>query len=89
VTASTLESGTVDEFTRTMRVNALSCMLAVKHASAAMKEANSSRGKDFGGGSIILTASVAGVRSGAGPIDCTLSRFFDNVLLTNKRPPFE
>ena len=33
------------------------CLLAVKHASAAMKQTNPSRGKEYSGGSIILTAS--------------------------------
>lgn len=44
--------------------------LAVKHASEAMEHTNPSRGKDFSGGSIILTSSVAGLRSGAGTVDC-------------------
>lgn len=34
-----------------------SVFLAIKHASAAMKVTNPSKGKEFGGGSIILTAS--------------------------------
>ena len=34
-----------------------SCYLAVKHASAAMKQTNEARGKPLSGGSIILTAS--------------------------------
>ena len=34
-----------------------SCFLAVKHASAAMKQTNEARGKPLSGGSIILTAS--------------------------------
>ncbi|KAM5530389.1 hypothetical protein V8D89_015950 [Ganoderma adspersum] len=62
------------DFMETMRINSLSCFLAVKHASAAMKEYNPSRGKDYGGGSIILTASVAGLRSGAGSIDYSASK---------------
>ena len=41
----------------TVRLTSISCFLAVKHASAAMKQANEARGKPFGGGSIILTAS--------------------------------
>jgi hypothetical protein len=49
---------------------AFSCFVAVQKASAAMKQANPAADKEYGGGSIILTASVAGVRSGAGPIDC-------------------
>ncbi|KAL9708909.1 hypothetical protein Ac2012v2_008064 [Leucoagaricus gongylophorus] len=56
-------------FMETMRVNALSCFLAVKHASLAMLKTNPAVGKELSGGSIILTASVAGIRSGAGTID--------------------
>ncbi|PIL34258.1 hypothetical protein GSI_03969 [Ganoderma sinense ZZ0214-1] len=64
----------------TIRVNSLSCFLAVKYASAAMKESNPSRGKDHGGGSIILTASVAGLRSGAGSIDYSASKAVVNSI---------
>lgn len=48
-----------------------SCFLAVKYGSEAMKVSNlGAGGKQEGdGGSIIFTASVAGIRSGAGPID--------------------
>ncbi|KAF8502286.1 sex determination protein tasselseed-2 [Russula emetica] len=66
----TLEETSGEMFTNIMRVNALSCFLAVKHASAAMKQTNEARGKSLGGGSIVLTASIAGIRSGAGPTDC-------------------
>jgi NAD(P)-dependent dehydrogenase (short-subunit alcohol dehydrogenase family) len=57
-----------------MRVNALSCFLAIKHASAAMLKTNASRGKNVSSGSIIMTASVAGIRSGAGTIDYSASK---------------
>ena len=40
-----------------MRVNTLSCFLAIKHGSAAMRKTNPAKGKDDMGGSIILTAS--------------------------------
>ncbi|POY76542.1 hypothetical protein BMF94_0383 [Rhodotorula taiwanensis] len=53
-----------------MRVNVLSCFLAVKHASAVMKKNPS----EATGGSIVLTASVAGLRSGAGPQDYSASK---------------
>jgi NAD(P)-dependent dehydrogenase (short-subunit alcohol dehydrogenase family) len=52
---------------RTMKVNALSVFLAIKHAAEAMKKA----GK---GGSIIATASVAGIRAGAGGSDYSASK---------------
>ncbi|KAJ7251545.1 hypothetical protein B0H12DRAFT_1234175 [Mycena haematopus] len=69
-----LESTTSEVFMNVMRINSLSCFLAVKFASAAMKKINTSRGKDASGGSIILTASVAGIRSGAGTIDYSASK---------------
>jgi len=49
---------TADYWTQILRVNLIGPFLAIKHASAAMIP----RGK----GSIICTASVAGIRSGAG-----------------------
>jgi NAD(P)-dependent dehydrogenase (short-subunit alcohol dehydrogenase family) len=47
------------------------CFLALKYASEAMKVLNPKSGKTESSGSIIMTASVAGIRSGAGPVDCT------------------
>lgn len=73
-TVRTLEETPGEVFTNTMRVNALSCYLAVKHASIAMKQTNEARGKPLSGGSIILTASVAGIRSGAGSTDYSASK---------------
>ncbi|EAU91428.1 3-oxoacyl-(acyl-carrier-protein) reductase [Coprinopsis cinerea okayama7 len=69
-----LHDTTVETFMNIMRVNALSCFLAVKHASTAMMKTNSSRGKDKSGGSIILTASTAGIRSGAGTVDYSAAK---------------
>ncbi|KAK7005614.1 hypothetical protein R3P38DRAFT_3038566 [Favolaschia claudopus] len=71
---SPLESTTAQVFMDVMRINSLSCFLAVKHASAAMKQTNASRGKNNSGGSIVLTASVAGIRSGAGTVDYSASK---------------
>jgi NAD(P)-dependent dehydrogenase (short-subunit alcohol dehydrogenase family) len=65
---------TAEGFMESMRVNALSCFLAVKYGSDAMMKTNSSKGKNVSGGSIILTASVAGLRSGAGTIDYSASK---------------
>lgn len=73
-TNRTLEETPGEVFTNTMRINALSCYLAVKHASAAMKLTNEARGKPLSGGSIILTASIAGIRSGAGSTDYSASK---------------
>jgi len=70
----TLENATAETFMKVMRVNALSVFLAIQHASTAMKVTNPSRGKEFSGGSIIVTASVAGLRSGAGPVDYSASK---------------
>jgi NAD(P)-dependent dehydrogenase (short-subunit alcohol dehydrogenase family) len=50
---------TVENFTSVLRVNLIGPWLMVKHAGKAMADAGN-------GGSIILTASVAGIRSGAG-----------------------
>ncbi|KAJ6594015.1 hypothetical protein B0H19DRAFT_46013 [Mycena capillaripes] len=73
-TVNPLESSTAESFMNVMRINSLSCFLAVKYASAAMKTTNASRGKSTSGGSIIMTASVAGLRSGAGTIDYSASK---------------
>ncbi|KAF5317406.1 hypothetical protein D9611_003930 [Ephemerocybe angulata] len=70
----TLHNTTAEIFMEAMRINALSVFLAVKHASSAMLQTNSSRGKDRTGGSIILTASTAGIRSGAGTVDYSASK---------------
>jgi NAD(P)-dependent dehydrogenase (short-subunit alcohol dehydrogenase family) len=69
-----MEQTSAQTFTNTMRVNTLSCFLAVKHASAAMKKTNEARGKPHSGGSIVLTASIAGIRSGAGPTHYSASK---------------
>lgn len=57
---------TEEEYMRCMRVNALGVFLAIKHSSIVMKNA--------GQGSIIATASVAGIRSGAGGIAYSASK---------------
>ncbi|EKM53923.1 uncharacterized protein PHACADRAFT_257429 [Phanerochaete carnosa HHB-10118-sp] len=75
-----LQEISADQFMRSMRINALSCFLAVKHASVAMEKTNPSRDKEFGGGSIILTASVAGLRSGGGSVDYSASKAAVNNL---------
>ncbi|KAK0223011.1 hypothetical protein IW262DRAFT_1268391 [Armillaria fumosa] len=63
---------TAESFMNTVKINSLSCFLAVKHGSAAMKKTSPS--KDVSSGSIILTASVAGLSSGAGPVDYSASK---------------
>lgn len=54
----------VDEFMETMKINALGVFLCFKHAAVAMRECIK-RGRQVGG-SLIGTASVAGLRSNAG-----------------------
>ncbi len=49
---------TAEEWERILRVNLIGPFLAIKHAAPALKER--------GGGAIICTASVAGLRAGAG-----------------------
>ncbi|KAF9051230.1 sex determination protein tasselseed-2 [Hymenopellis radicata] len=73
-TIATLAGTSAETFMKTMKINSLSCFIAVKHASEAMAIANPSRGKEYGSGSIILTASVAGIRSGAGSVDYSASK---------------
>ncbi|KAG9094922.1 hypothetical protein FRC06_010333 [Ceratobasidium sp. 370] len=65
-------------FMNMMRVNVLSCFLAIKHGSAAMQV--TSVDKKESSGSIVLTASVAGIRSGAGPMDYSASKAAVNSL---------
>jgi len=69
-----LADTTAEVYMDSMRVNALSCFLAIKHAAPAMKKTNPSSGKHASSGSIIMTASVAGLRSGAGTLDYSASK---------------
>ncbi|KAJ6587036.1 hypothetical protein DFH09DRAFT_1245524 [Mycena vulgaris] len=82
-TANPLEATTSESFMNVMRVNSLSCFLAIKYGSVAMKSTNASRGKKTSGGSIIMTASVAGLRSGAGTIDYSASKAAVNSMAKN------
>ena len=50
---------TAEDFAAVLRVNTVGAFLGAKHAATAMKAAGN-------GGSIMLTSSVAGIRSGAG-----------------------
>ncbi|KZS98581.1 NAD(P)-binding protein [Sistotremastrum niveocremeum HHB9708] len=74
-------------FMEMMRVNVFSCFLALKYAPPAMMKPNPSRSKDDAGGSIILTASIAGIRSGAGPSDYSASKAAVNSLA--KTAPYQ
>jgi NAD(P)-dependent dehydrogenase (short-subunit alcohol dehydrogenase family) len=55
---SSIFEQTVEDWQEVLRVNLIGPFLAIKHAAPAIKER--------GGGSIICTASVAGIRAGAG-----------------------
>lgn len=59
-------------FMKMMKTNALSVFLAAKYASRAMLK--TSADKPYPSGSIIGTASVAGLRSNAGPTDYSASK---------------
>lgn len=61
-----------EEFMKMMRTNTLSVFLATKYAAKAMMK--TSKDKPYPGGSIIATASVAGLRSNAGPTDYSASK---------------
>ena len=57
---------TADTFAEVLRVNLIGPFLAIKHAAPALMKS--------GGGSIICTASVAGLRYGAGPVAYSASK---------------
>ena len=57
---------TPEVWEQVLRVNLIGPFLAIKHAAPKIRE--------FGGGSIVCTASVAGLRSGAGPAQYSASK---------------
>ena len=61
-----LEDLTADNWMTVLKVNLIGPFLMIKHASLIMRAA--------GKGSIICTASVAGIRSGAGPLPYSASK---------------
>ncbi|PTU23206.1 hypothetical protein P175DRAFT_0454698 [Aspergillus ochraceoroseus IBT 24754] len=63
---------TPEEFETTLRCNTIGVFLAAKHASIAMN--HTSPEKPYPAGSIICTASVAGLRSNAGSTDYSASK---------------
>ncbi|MFT5444167.1 MAG: NAD(P)-dependent dehydrogenase (short-subunit alcohol dehydrogenase family) [Myxococcota bacterium] len=56
----------VDDWKQVLEVNVIGVFLGIKHAALHMRE--------HGGGSILCTASVAGLRSGAGPVPYSASK---------------
>ncbi|RVX67153.1 hypothetical protein B0A52_08587 [Exophiala mesophila] len=69
---NTFEHITPEAYMNTMRVNGLGVFLCFKHAAIAMRKTTPQ--KEFPGGSIIGTASVAGIRSNAGGTDYSASK---------------
>jgi len=63
---SSLFELTAEQWTEILRINLIGPFLAIKHSAKAMMPNKS--------GSIICTASVAGIRSGAGPIPYSASK---------------
>ena len=61
-----------EDFMKTIRVNTLGVFLCFKYAAIAMQK--TSQDKPYPGGSIIGTASVAGLRSNAGGTDYSASK---------------
>ena len=70
---ATLAEQTPDDWAEILRINLIGCALAIKFAAPAMTE----------GGSIICTASVAGIRSGAGGAAYSASKAGVINLVTN------
>ncbi|RMZ90378.1 hypothetical protein DV736_g2414, partial [Chaetothyriales sp. CBS 134916] len=71
-TPTTFEHITAEDWNRTLRVNALGVFLCAKYAALGMKV--TSEEKKYPGGSIIGTASTAGLRSNAGSTDYSASK---------------
>lgn len=63
---------TAENFMNTMKTNALGVFLCAKYAALAMQKM--SQEKPYPGGSIVCTASVAGLRSNAGSTDYSASK---------------
>ncbi|KAK7733352.1 hypothetical protein SLS53_008249 [Cytospora paraplurivora] len=61
-----------EDFMNVLRVNTLGPFLAAKHSAPAMAKTSSEKPQP--GGSIIMTASVAGIRSNAGPTPYSASK---------------
>lgn len=65
-TMASLDGATVDDWQRVLAVNVIGTAMCVKHAVRVMR--------DRGGGAIVCTASVAGLRAGAGPAPYSASK---------------
>jgi NAD(P)-dependent dehydrogenase (short-subunit alcohol dehydrogenase family) len=71
-TPTTYDQISAESFMKTMAVNGLGVFLCAKHAALAMQKTSPS--KPYPSGSIIGTASVAGLRSNAGSTDYSASK---------------
>ena len=71
-TPATFENVSAEQYMATMRVNALGVFLCFKYAAIAMQV--TSKEKEYPSGSIIGTASTAGLRSNAGGTDYSASK---------------
>lgn len=69
---TTYDKISADDFQKTMRTNALGVFLCAKYAALAMQKV--SEDKPYPSGSIIGSASVAGLRSNAGSTDYSASK---------------
>ncbi|OQO05698.1 hypothetical protein B0A48_09791 [Cryoendolithus antarcticus] len=72
ITQGRILESSAEDFVKVMRTNALGVFLATKHAARGMLHTSPS--KPHPGGSIIATASVAGLRSNAGATDYSASK---------------
>ncbi|CAD6885956.1 unnamed protein product [Tilletia controversa] len=73
-TGAPLHQTDTEDVDRVFRINTVSCFHALKYASLAMKVLNSEGGKTMSGGSIIMTSSIAGLRSGGGSVEYSASK---------------
>lgn len=71
-TPSVFAEITGDDFMKVLRTNTVGVFLCAKYAALAMQK--TSKEKPYPGGSIIGTASAAGMRSNAGPTDYSASK---------------
>ncbi|KAK0311193.1 hypothetical protein LTR01_003187 [Friedmanniomyces endolithicus] len=72
LTTTRVLEGSAEDFMTVMRTNALSVFLAVKHGARAMLATSPS--KPYPSGSLLATASSAGLRSNAGATDYSASK---------------
>lgn len=70
----TCEEETLENFMRVLKNNVASQFLALKHAPKYMTKPDDAKGKPVGGGSIVLTASIASYRGGLAPVAYTAGK---------------